>query len=120
MSNDSDDRPDRSKRSYRYQHKFKEIPLDVADLDRFTTSMTDDAQDTEDAKVIKDEIVIILFEIANKILTDRQKQIFHLRFIENLRQKEIADRLNITQGAVSLGVATNMTGVVVACLISRF
>jgi len=104
MTHGPNEKPDRSKRSYRYQWKFKEVPLDTADLDRFTSSSAEDMKETEESKVIKEEIVQVLFTIADKILTDRQKEIFRLRFIDNLRQKEIADRLDITQGAVSLAL----------------
>lgn len=104
MTHGPNEKHDRSKRSYRYQWKFKEIPLDTADLDRFTSSSAEDVKETEASKVIKEEIVQVLFTIADKILTDRQKEIFRLRFIDNLRQKEIADRLDITQGAVSLAL----------------
>lgn len=95
---------DRSKRSYRYQHKFKEVPLESVNLDRFPSATIDSDVDIEDRKIAKEELIGLLFKIADGILTPRQLQIFELRYKENLRQKEIADILGITQGAVSLAL----------------
>jgi len=94
----------KKRRSYRYQWRFKEVAVDNASLDRFSQDSMADMRESEEAKEVKEEIVSLLMSIAEEILTPRQKEIFNLRFVENLRQKEIADRLNITQGAVSLAI----------------
>jgi RNA polymerase sigma factor (sigma-70 family) len=83
---------------------FWEIPLPPESFDARAHDPIADLfaeDDTEERRAARAEAVEILRLVISTRLTERQRQIVELHFLEGLSQVEVAERLGISQQTVS-------------------
>lgn len=84
-----------------YDPRFWELPFDPADLAGIPARLDDDDLASPEGRRRRREVLAALGQVVRTRLTDRQRQIVELYFFDGATQAQIADRLGISQQAVS-------------------
>ena len=65
--------------------------------------------DISDNTIKRDKIKLIIADIMTHELTNKQYKCVYMYFVENIKQKEIAKRLNVNQSTVSRNIKRGLT-----------
>ena len=87
------------------EHIFSEITLCPKEMQKKDESSSpwfvQDAESTAVRSEVMTEVMVLILIVAARVLTPRQKVIFHLRYQEQRTQVEIAGILKISQATVN-------------------
>jgi DNA-directed RNA polymerase specialized sigma subunit len=85
-----------------YDPRFWELPFDPAAMAGIPApGTTDDDVRSVEGRRLRREVLAALGVVVRTRLTDRQREIVELYFFEGLSQPAVAERLGISQQAVS-------------------
>jgi len=76
--------------------------LALEELAEEHTFVADDTDDMEE-KLFREQLLSQIAELAH-LLSERQREVYHLRWVEGLSRKEIAERLNISVTTVDIHI----------------
>lgn len=90
-------------RSQKYQYLFQEILVEPSSEQLANKN----SQDSVQMREIKLDISERLIQIANDILTEKQRDIFNYYFVKGLTQTDIAKKMKINQSSVTKSINGN-------------